>query len=118
MTRGIGAGIIGLAFLVTTGAGAWTRVGAHSEQWPVWESRITGGVQLDIDPRKAEVYVDGAYVGLVSDFSGYYKHLDVAAGPHLLMILAPDYDPWIIPVMVAAGRTLPIRGTLAREYGR
>jgi hypothetical protein len=82
------------------------------------QGAVTGGVQLDIDPRSADVYVDGSYVGVISDFSGYYKHLEVAAGPHLIMIIARDYEPLIIPVMATPGRTLPIRGTLTRAHGR
>jgi hypothetical protein len=107
MTGRIGAAMIALAFLANTVAGAQTRIGGN-----------TGGVQLDIDPRSAEVYVDGGYVGLIRDFSGYYKHLELAAGPHFIMIIARNYEPLILPVMVAPGGTLPIRGTLSRAYGR
>ena len=107
MTRRIGAAMIAVAFLANTVAGAQTRIGSN-----------TGGVQLDIDPRSAEVYVDGGYVGLIRDFSGYYKHLELAAGPHFIMIIARNYEPLILPVMVAPGGTLPIRVTLSRAHGR
>ena len=85
---------------------------------PPLEGGPTGGVQLDMEPRRAQVYVDGAYVGLVSDFSGYYQHLDLVAGPHVLVIVAPDYEPLIIEVTVSPGRTITHRGTLTRAYGR
>ena len=77
-----------------------------------------GGVQLDIEPRRAQVYVDGAYAGVISDFSGYYQHLDLVAGPHLIMIVAPHYEALIIQVMVSPGRTMTYRGTLTHGYGR
>src|SRR5262249_47426473 len=41
-----------------------------------------GGLQLDVEPRRADVYVDGVYAGPVADFSGYYHHLDLTAGYH------------------------------------
>lgn len=85
---------------------------------PPPEGAPSGGVQLDIEPRGAEVYVEGAYVGRVSEFSGYYHHLDLVAGPHLIMIVAPTYEPLIIEVMVSPGRTVTHRGTLTRMYGR
>jgi PEGA domain len=89
---------------------------------PVWipplEGAPTGGVQLDVDPRGAQVYVDGKLVGLIREFSGYYKHLEIAAGPHLVTIIAPDYEPLIVPVLVSPGRTMTFRGTLTRAYGR
>ena len=85
---------------------------------PLPEGAPIGGVQLDIEPRRAQVYVDGAYVGVVSDFSGYFQHLDLVAGPHLITIVAPDYEPLIIEVTVSPGRTITHRGTLTRAYGR
>ena len=81
------------------------------------EGAPIGGVQLDIEPRRAQVYIDGAYVGVVSEFSGYYEHLDLVAGPHLVTIIAPNYEPLIIQVMVSPGHTLTYRGTLTRAYG-
>ena len=42
---------------------------------PLPDSAPTGGVQLDIEPRRAQVYVDGVYVGVVNDFRGYFQHL-------------------------------------------
>ena len=77
-----------------------------------------GGVQLDVEPRRAEVYVDGTYAGIVSEFSGYYQHLEVAAGPHVITIVAPDYDPLILDVIVSPGRTATYRASLMRAYGR
>jgi hypothetical protein len=85
---------------------------------PLSEGAPMGGVQLDIEPRGAHVYVDSAYMGLISDFSGYYHHLELAAGPHLITIVAPDYEPLIIGVIVSPGRTMTHRGTLTPAYGR
>jgi hypothetical protein len=85
---------------------------------PPLENAPTGGLQLDVDPRSGQVYVDGRYQGLVSDFSGYYKHLDLVAGPHFVAILARNYDPLSIPVMVPVGRTITYRATLTWAHGR
>jgi hypothetical protein len=77
-----------------------------------------GGVQLDIDPRRAQVYVDGAYAGLVEEFSGYFHHLELPAGSHEIAIVAPGYEPLTLHVSVAPGATVAQRATLARAYGR
>jgi hypothetical protein len=87
-------------------------------QIPALEGAPTGGVQLDVDPRSAQVYVDGTHVGVIREFSGYYKHLELAAGPHVVTIIAPDYEPLTIPVLVSPGHTLTYRGTLTRVLGR
>lgn len=77
-----------------------------------------GGVQLDVDPRCALVYVDGLFAGLVEDFSGYFHHLDATAGPHIIEMVAPGYEPLIVEVIAAPGTTTTYRGSLNRAYGR
>ena len=85
---------------------------------PPPEGGPTGGLQLDVEQRRAQVYVDGAYAGLVADFSGYFHHLDLVAGPHVIEILAPDYEPLIVEVMVSPGHTATYRAALTRAPGR
>jgi hypothetical protein len=58
------------------------------------------------------VFVDGMYAGRVSDFNGYYKHLDVVAGPHQIVIVEPAYQPLVIEADVVPGRTITYRATL------
>ena len=76
-------------------------------------SGLLGGIQLDVQPWRAQVYVDGAYVGDVEAFSGYYRHLSVAAGPHVITIVADGYEPLVLEVLVSPGQTLTYRGSLA-----
>jgi hypothetical protein len=64
------------------------------------------------------VQADGGHVGAVEEFRGYYQHLDLAAGPHLIEIVAPDYEPLIVEVMIAPGRTTTYRRTLTRAFAR
>jgi len=78
------------------------------------EAVPTGGLQLDVEPRRALVYADGWYVGAVDDFSGYYHHLEIGAGSHIIEIVAPDYEPLLIRAVVSPGRTTTYRGSLNR----
>jgi hypothetical protein len=71
-----------------------------------------GGVQLDVQPWRASVFVDGVYAGRVDDFKGYYQHLDVVAGPHQIMVVEPGYQPLVIDAVVVPGRTSTYRGSL------
>jgi hypothetical protein len=82
------------------------------------DSVLRGGLQLDVQPWRAEVYVDGAYVGLVEDFTGYYRPLELIPGPHAITIVATDYDPLFFDVVAAPGRTITYRATLNRAAGR
>jgi hypothetical protein len=77
------------------------------------EDGPTGGVQLDVQPWRASVFVDGVYMGRVDDFRGYYQHLDVVAGPHQIVVVEPGYQPLVINADVPPGRTTTYRGTLS-----
>ena len=78
------------------------------------EGVVIGGLQLDVQPWRAQVFVDGAYAGVVEDFRGYYHHLELVTGPHQIAIVAPDYRPLVIEVMTSPGYTSTYRGTLQR----
>lgn len=77
-----------------------------------------GGLQLDVEPRRAFVYVDGVLVGTVDQFKGYFEHLETTAGFHLVEFVAADYDPLIATVTVAPDRTTTYRASLNRAAGR
>jgi hypothetical protein len=92
--------------------------GTYQRALPPREGTPVGGLQLDVDPRRAQVYVDGSYVGLVDEFSGYYHHLDLPAGSHLIEIFESGYQPLILEIVVPPGRTTTYRGWLTRVPGR
>ena len=89
-----------------------TEIGGAQPQYPLPSGVAPGGVQLDVQPWRAQVYVDGAYVGVVDDFKGYYRHLEISAGPHVIVIVMPDYDPLIVDTLVSPGQVTTYRGTL------
>jgi hypothetical protein len=76
------------------------------------QSRPVGGVQLDVEPRRAQVFVDGAYKGIVDDFRGYYQHLTLPAGRHRIEVLESGYLPLIFHVTVVPDRTITYRWSL------
>jgi hypothetical protein len=79
---------------------------------------LSGGLQLDVEPRRALVYVDGVLAGTVDQFKGYFQHLDTVAGFHVIYFLAPDYEPLTIGVTVVPNRTTTYRAFLNRASGR
>ena len=79
---------------------------------------LSGGLQLDVEPRRAFVYVDRVLAGTVDQFKGYYQHLEIGAGFHVIDFLAPDYEPLTVGVTVVPNRTTTFRGFLNRATGR
>jgi hypothetical protein len=88
--------------------------GNQAEPPVISQGAPTGGLQIDIQPWSAEVYVDGRRAGRVEQFRGYYQHLELPAGPHTIAIVAGGYEPMIFGVMVTPGRTITYRATLQR----
>jgi len=76
----------------------------------------TGEVRLQVQPRFAEVYVDGYYAGTVDDFDGTFQSLRLESGPYHIEIVAPGYDTLEVDLRVSAGQKITYRGDLRPEY--
>ncbi|MBY0493881.1 MAG: hypothetical protein K2Y23_06670 [Cyanobacteria bacterium] len=68
-----------------------------------------GGVRIKGMARDAQVYVDGAYAGIVDDFDGVFQRLTLEPGAHQIEIRMPGGSPVTLDVNVQVGRTLTIR---------
>ena len=64
------------------------------------------------------MYVDGVLAGTVDQFKGYFQHLEISAGFHVIDFLAPDYEPLTVPVTVVPNKTTTYRASLIRAGGR
>jgi hypothetical protein len=85
---------------------------APLQRVPLADGAPTGGLQLDILPWRAQVFLDGVRVGQVDDFTGYYHHLETSAGSHQIVVIERGYTPLVFDVVVSPGRTTTLRGTL------
>jgi len=64
-----------------------------------------GFLQLRVQPRAAEVYVDGVLAGTVDDFGGRGAR-QLTAAPHRVEILSPGYETLTFDVRVPANDTV------------
>jgi hypothetical protein len=74
----------------------------------------TGGLRMNVEPKDAEVYVDGYYAGIVDDFDGHFQHLTLVPGPHRVEVRAPGYLTLVFDVSIQAHHTTEYRGALQR----
>ena len=71
-----------------------------------------GGLKLKVEPKSAEVYVDGNLAGTVDDFDGVFQRLELEAGPHHVEIRAPGYRTVGFDVRIDPDQTVTYRGEL------
>jgi len=69
-----------------------------------------GFLRLRVRPRTADVFVDGAFAGVVDDFGGSSERM-LPAGTHRIEISAPGFEPLTFDVRVPENDTL----TFTRE---
>jgi hypothetical protein len=75
----------------------------------------TGSIRLKVEPSEADVYVDGAYAGIVDEFDGHFQHLDLTPGPHHIEITAPGYQPLTIDTTIQPHHKIEYQGRLTRS---
>ena len=75
-----------------------------------------GGLRLKINPKQAQVYVDGAYVGVVDSFNGTFQKLDVESGGHKIELKANGFEPLQFEVLVPPGETVIYKGEMKKIH--
>jgi hypothetical protein len=68
----------------------------------------SGAARLQVQPRDAQVYIDGYFVGTVDDFDGWLQRLHVDPGEHDLAVYRPGYRTYRQQVLFRPGATIKI----------
>jgi hypothetical protein len=71
-----------------------------------------GGLSFEFSPADAAIYVDGQYVGTVSQFTSTSQPLSLNPGRHHVEIQAPGYVPLAFDADIVAGQVVPYQGSL------
>jgi hypothetical protein len=71
-----------------------------------------GGIRLQMNPKDAQVTVDGYFVGVVDDFDGISQRLELEEGPHRIEITAPGFEPFSLEVNILRAQTIKYKGLL------
>ena len=75
-----------------------------------------GGVRLRVEPRHAQVFVDGYFVGTVDDFDGG-RGLPLESGPQRIEIRADGYESLELGVRILPDETITYEGELTAAPG-
>ena len=76
-----------------------------------------GGVRLRVEPRSAQVFVDGYFVGTVDDFDSG-RGLTLESGPQSIEIRANGYDSLQIQVRILPDETITYEDELTPTPGQ
>jgi hypothetical protein len=71
-----------------------------------------GRVRLKVQPRDAEVWVDGYYAGTVDDFDGIFQALKLDSGGYRIEVRKPGFETLVFDVRVQPDRTITFRGEM------
>ena len=74
--------------------------------------QVTAEIKLDVNPNRAAVFVDDAFVGNVSEFSGIGHGMLVSAGKHRVKIALPGYQAFETEVSLLARQKITIKTDL------
>lgn len=68
-----------------------------------------GAIDLDVKPNRADVWVDGRYVGEARDLDGYPSYLWLSEGEHRLAVHKGGYRVFDEPIHVQRGMKTQIK---------
>lgn len=71
-----------------------------------------GYLRLRVEPREAQVFVDGYFAGEVDEFDGVFQSLTLEDGSHHIEIVAPGQPPLEFDVNILPGQKVTYRGDL------
>jgi len=74
--------------------------------------KVTSQIKLYVSPERAAVFVDDAFVGNVSEFSGIGHGMLVSAGKHRIKIALPGYQAFETEVSLLARQKITIKTDL------
>ena len=74
--------------------------------------KVTSEIKLYVSPDRAAVFVDDAFVGNVSEFSGIGHGMLVSAGKHRIKIALPGYQAFETEVSLLARQKITIKTDL------
>jgi hypothetical protein len=92
--------------------GGWPFSG-YGGTYPFDAFEESGSLRLEVEPKDAEVFVDGYYAGIVDEFDGHFQKLDLIPGPHRVEIRRPGYDPLVFDIVTQAHHKETYRGKLS-----
>jgi hypothetical protein len=76
--------------------------------------RDSGSLRLKINPKQAQIFVDGYFVGIVDSYDGSFQKLGLDGGGHKIELKADGYETLEFEVLITPGETVTYKGEMKR----
>ncbi len=80
--------------------------------YPYGWANATASVRVEVQPKTAQVYVDGHMAGIVDRYDGFFQSLPVEPGPHDITVYQPGFHSITQRLYLSPGSTYHIKGAL------
>ena len=82
--------------------------------YPYYWGAVGANVRIQVQPKSAEVYVDGYLAGIVDQFDGMFQSLSVEPGEHEVTIYQEGFKSIRQRLYLSAGSTMRVKGALEK----
>ena len=96
---------------VEPGQTQMVRVTMQKAQGAVWPS-ATVELKLNVQPERAAVFLDDAFVGHAGEFGGAFHSMLVSAGKHRIKVELPGYQTFETEVNLRVGQKTEVKTEL------
>jgi hypothetical protein len=73
---------------------------------------ITATLKLNIEPKRAAVFLDDKYVGHASEFGGKFRSMLISPGKHRIKVELPGYRTYDTEINLLAGQKTEVKTVL------
>ena len=82
--------------------------------YPYYWGAVGANLKVQVQPKSAEVYVDGHLAGIVDQFDGMFQNLVVDPGGHEITVYLEGYKSLVQRMYLSAGSSYKIKGTMEK----
>jgi hypothetical protein len=82
--------------------------------YPYYYGAVGANIRVQVQPKSAEVYVDGNLAGIVDQFDGMFQNLVVEPGGHEITVYSDGYHSIVKQLYLSVGTSYKIKGVMEK----
>ena len=82
--------------------------------YPYYWGAVGANIKVQVQPKSAEVYVDGHLAGIVDQFDGMFQNLVVDPGSHEITVYLEGYKSIVQKMYLSVGSSYKIKGAMEK----